>query len=402
MKVLILSATTGGGHMSAANALKEYILKADPDSEVNIIDTIQAISPTLNKAVTGGYVYLATKTPKMYGSFYKISDKETSLNKAVTKANTQVGKRLPMIIEKFAPDVIITTHAFPTEMVSALKSEGFLDIPVVSILTDFAPHKTYLNDCVDAYIVSSCEMVEDMVLRGIERDRIYPFGIPVRQECYKQISRRDALIEEGLDPELKTVLIMAGSFGVTDVLKIYHSIVNSELDFQIILITGRNEKLYETFDRYLSKTIFQNALIEEYNSEVWHSSLKTIKKPRKPKPSKPTKLLYYTDEIAKYMHISDLIVTKPGGLTVSEAIASGLPIATYKPIPGQEEQNADFLVSKNMAVRLVKGKECTGMITYLLGNDTKLASMRESIEKYSKGNSSEKIYYLLKKLCHEE
>lgn len=92
----------------------------------------------------------------------------------------------------------------------------------------------------------------------------------MKQEFYNEVSRRDILIEEGLDPNLKTVLIMAGSFGVTDVLKIYHNIVNAEPDFQVILITGRNEKLYETFDRYLSKTILQNALIAEFNSEQEH------------------------------------------------------------------------------------------------------------------------------------
>lgn len=400
MKILILSATTGGGHMSAANALKSYIMSVDSTAEVNIIDTIQVVSPTLNKAVTGGYVYLATKTPKMYGGIYKISDKDTSLNKAVTIANTQVGKKLLPVIEKYEPDVIITTHSFSSEMASIIKGERYIDIPVVSIITDFAPHQTYINENVDAYIVSSNEMVEDMVGRGVKREKVYPFGIPVKQEFYKELPKREMLIEEGLDPDLKTVLIMAGSFGVTDVLKIYHNIVKAEPDFQIILITGRNEKLYETFDRYLSKTILQNALIEEFNLEHDHL-FKTVKKPRKPKPSKPTKLLYFTEEIPKYMHISDLIVTKPGGLTVSESIASNLPIAAYKPIPGQEEQNVEFLTSKNMALRLIKGKECTDTITELLTDDTILEGMRESIRKYSKGNSSENIYKLLKKLCNE-
>lgn len=397
MKILILSATTGGGHMSAANALKSYIESIDSTSEINIIDTIQAISPTLNKAVTGGYVYLATKTPKMYGNMYKISDKDTSLNKAVTIATTQVSKKLMPILEQFQPDAIVTTHSFAAEMASILKNDSEIDIPIVAILTDFAPHQTYLHEGIDAYIVSCDDMVESMVERGIEREKIYPFGIPVKHEFYNDFPRRETLEDEGLDPDLKTILIMAGSFGVTDVLKIYHSIVKVENDFQIILITGRNDKLYDTFDKYLSKTTLQNALIEEYNNgEI---GLKSIKRPRKPKPSKPTKLLYYTDEIPKYMHISDIIVTKPGGLTVSEAIASDLPIAAYKPIPGQEEQNVRFLVSKNMAVRLIKGKECTNMITFLLNNNTFLADMRESIRNFAKGNASASIYELLKKLC---
>ncbi len=219
-----------------------------------------------------------------------------------------------------------------------------------------------------------------MVARGVQEKKVYPFGIPVKQEFYNEVSRRDILIEEeGLDPDLKTVLIMAGSFGVTDVLKIYHNIVNAEPDFQVILITGRNEKLYETFDRYLSKTILQNALIAEFNSEQEHL-FKTVKKAKKAKSHlSQLSFLYFTEEIPRYMHISDLIVTKPGGLTVSEAIASDLPIAAYKPIPGQEEQNVEFLTAKNMAVRLIKGKECTNTITELLTDDTILEDMRASI-----------------------
>lgn len=398
MRVLILSATTGGGHMSAANALRACIIKNNPENQVFLEDTLQWISPTLNKAVTEGYVYLATKTPKMYGNMYKTTDKDdTALTKVVNVATNQISRRLLPLIEKTNPDIIITTHSFSTEMVSMLKEDNVIDIPLVSIITDFAPHKTYLQYGVDAYIVSSNEMVSDMVERGIDRVKIYPYGIPIGEQFFEEYDKEKLLEEEGFDPSLKTVLIMAGSFGVTDILKIYHNIVAVNKDFQIIVITGKNEKLYETFDRYLSKIILKNALIEDGNSSA--SRLKTVKHPRKPKPSKPTKLLYFTDQVAKYMHISDIIVTKPGGLTVSESIASHLPMAIYKPIPGQEEQNADFLVSKNMAVRLIKGKECTQTVENLLDDNGVLEQMKQDTLKFYKGNSAENIYLLLKEIC---
>lgn len=398
MRVLILSATTGGGHMSAANALKACITKNDPKNQVFLEDTLQWISPTLNKAVTEGYVYLATKTPKMYGNMYKTTDKDdTALTKVVNVATNQISRRLLPLIEKTNPDIIITTHSFSTEMVSMLKEDNVIDIPLVSIITDFAPHKTYLQYGVDSYIVSSNEMVSDMVERGIDRVKIYPYGIPIGEQFFEEYDKKKLLEEEGFDPNLKTVLIMAGSFGVTDILKIYHNIVAVKKDFQIIVITGKNEKLYETFDRYLSKIILKNALIEDGNNNA--RRLKTVKHPRKPKPSKPTKLLYFTDQVAKYMHISDIIVTKPGGLTVSESIASHLPMAIYKPIPGQEEQNADFLVSKNMAVRLIKGKECTQTVENLLDDNGVLEQMKQDTLKLYKGNSAENIYLLLKDIC---
>ncbi len=398
MRVLILSATTGGGHMRAANALKEYILSQNSESVVEISDTFQNISPLLNKAVTEGYVYMATKTPKMYGSVYKATDKDTALNKTVGRAAGQFGKRLLPLIKEFNPDIIISTHALATELVMTLKSKKEIDLPVISIITDFAAHKTYINEGVDAYIVSSREMVTDMVERGVDRVKIYPYGIPVSLKFLTPIDKCEALESEDLNPELPTILIMAGSFGVTDVLKIYHKIVKSPCNFQVVVITGKNEKLYETFDRYLSKISLNNMLIELNEYEKPKSS---FKKSRHTKPSKPTRLLYYTNEVEKYMYMADFIVTKPGGLTVSEAIATGLPMGIFKAIPGQEEQNADFLVSKNMAVRLEKDNTCTKVITNLLNNPQKLDEMRGAIRAFSKGNSSANIYLIMLELIEK-
>lgn len=395
MRVLILSATTGGGHMRAANALKEYILSQNPESVIKISDTLEYISPLLNKAVTEGYVYMATKTPKMYGSVYKASDKDTTLNKTVGMATNQLRKRLFPLINEFNPDIIITTHSFATEIVTALKTQEEINIPIISIITDFAAHQTYISDGVDAYILSSREMVDDMVERGVDRVKLYPYGIPIKSTFLDKIDTKLALESEGLDPTLPTVLIMAGSFGVTDILKIYHKIVKSPCNFQIVVITGKNEKLYETFDRYLSKIVLNNTLVElEYNEKPKSSALKS----RHLKPFKPTKLLYYTDEVEKYMHMANIIVTKPGGLTVTEAVASELPMGIFKAIPGQEEQNADFLVSKNMAVRLKKDKVCTETITELLTEPEKLEKMKTAIREFSKGNSAANIYLLMLEL----
>lgn len=395
MRILILSATTGGGHMRAANALKEYILSQSPDSVIKISDTIQYISPLLNKAVTEGYVYMATKTPKMYGTVYKASDKNTALNKTVGMATNQLKKKLFPLVDDFKPDIIITTHAFATEIVTSLKNVGAINIPIISILTDFAVHKTYINEGVDAYILSSREMVDQMLERGVERVKLYPYGIPVKKEFFHDIDREKAFESEGLDPSIPTILIMAGSFGVTDVLKIYHKIVKSPCNFQIIVITGKNEKLYETFDRYLSKITLNNTLVE-FDSIQKPKSTSLIS--RHAKPSKPTRLLYYTNEVEKYMHMADLIVTKPGGLTVSEAIATGLPMGIFKAIPGQEEQNADFLVRKHMAVRLEKDKTCTQTITRLLTDKDELTEMKKAVQKFSKGNSAANIYILMQEL----
>lgn len=397
MNVLIFSATTGGGHMRAANALKQYILEKEPESVVKIEDTIEYASPFLNKAVTGGYVYMATKTPNMYGTFYKTIDKESPMNKTFEIAVNQYSKKFPPLIREVNPDIIVTTHPIGTEMASAIKHRGYADVPIVSILTDFASHQTYVSEGVDAYIVSSNEMIGQMMARGIKGETIFPYGIPVKQNFFKPINRKEAFESEGLNPDIPVILIMAGSFGVTDILKIYHKIVKSPCDFQVIVITGKNEKLYETFVKYLSKLTLNNTLFE-FDLQKPENLKTSLKFSRHKKPIKPTKLLYYTDEVEKYMRMSDMIVTKPGGLTVSESIAVGLPMGIFKAIPGQEEQNADYLVRNGMAVRIAKNNQCTETVTELMSNPEKLAQMRTCIKNNSCGNSSERIYNLMKDL----
>ena len=395
MRVLILSATTGGGHMRAADALKEYILLKDKNAVIKIEDAVEFVSPFVNKAVTGGYVYMARNTPNMYGTFYKSLDSNNPANKTVEAITYSFRNRLIPLLDEFKPDIIVTTHPLATELYASLKNRELVDVPIISIITDFAAHQTYIQDGVDAYIVSSREMVDDMVERGVERVRIYPYGIPVKQEFYNDIDRNAEFEIEGLDPELPTILIMAGSFGVTDVLKIYHKIVKSPEDFQLIVITGKNEKLFDNFERYLKRITIKNTL-----AEINELIKPSVKKRRI--ASKPTKLLYYTNEVEKYMHMSDLIVTKPGGLTVSESIAVGLPMAIFKAIPGQEVQNAEFLVSKNMAVKLEKDRTCTTTITNLLRDPQKLQDMKESIQKFCKGNSAANIYTLMLELIERQ
>lgn len=398
MKVLILSASTGGGHMTASAAVKSYILSKERDAKVEIVDTLEYISPLLNKTITEGYVYLATKTPKVYGNIYRSANKDRMLNSVLSGFNGLFGKALLPLLAEFNPDVIITTHPFSTEMVSDLKQLGKVKVPLLCIMTDYAPHKTWINPGVDSYVVSNEGMVDVMVQMGAPRELIHPYGIPVDGAFYTKKDRAAIITEMGLNPNIPTILIMAGSFGVTNILRIYHNIIKIDLDFQIIVITGRNQRLYDAFYKKLQK---QNeskpprkVKIRENGSEVKTVNLKE-------KPRKPTKLLFFTKEVYKYMQISDLIITKPGGLTVSEALACNLPMAIFDAIPGQEEENADFLIDNNMAVRIQKGSSCADTIYNLLANREQLEKMKQSCQTFDKSQSSENIYQEILNLMHK-
>lgn len=386
MKILILTAATGGGHLRASSALKSYILENREDCEVEIVDSLKYISPLLDKTVTEGYETMAKRTPKLFGSLYKSTNRDKS--KTTYFFCNIFCKYLMPLVNEFQPDIIISTHPFATEMISLLKEDGRITVPLICIMTDYAPHRAWIHPYVDSYIVSNEGMVDAMAKMGAPRERVHPYGIPVDESFYEKMNRSEVLKQMGLSPDKPTILIMAGSFGVSNILRIYNNIVKVELDFQIIVITGKNERLYEAFNKLIVRNSRQKPL-------------RNVSVKLKPKPSKPTKLLFFTNEVHKYMQISDLIITKPGGLTVSEALACNLPMAIFDAIPGQESENADFLIDNNMAVKIQKGAACSETIYDLLSNQERLEKMRRSCSAFDKSSSGPKIVNEIQELVKD-
>ena len=370
MNIIILSASTGGGHNTAAKAIEKYILERNSCNNVEIIDTFKYINKFLDRTVSKGYVYLATKTPRLYGTLYRLTDKSDKSSKAVKVSNKIFASRLVPLIEEFKADLIITVHPFSTEMISGLKKEKILDIPLICIMTDYASHSTWINDEVDAYIVSNEDMKNEMVQRGVPENTVYPFGIPIDEKFYVEKEKGILSLELGLNADIPTILMMAGSFGVSKVNEVYREITNIDLEFQLIIITGKNQKLYEMLKDETSK---DKRFIE---------------------------LIYFTDEVEKYMKAADLIITKPGGLTVTEALACNVPLITFSAIPGQEEENAEFLYKHNMAVPIEKNKKAADIIVDLLKHREKLAEMKEACRHFDKSKCCENIYSLISKMMN--
>ena len=365
MNILILSASTGGGHMKTSNSIKSYIEDKDKTINIKVIDSLLYINPILNKTVTNGYIYLATKIPKLYGVIYDLSNRETRFSNFVSKLNSSFSERLLPLIEESIPDIIITTHPFPTEMISILKDKGLVDIPLLCIMTDYAPHKTWINKKVDAYVVSNDDMLEKMKCDGVAEESIYSYGIPISEEFFQYSDKIRIFKDQSLNPNLPTILMMAGSFGVNTILETYKNILEIDKDFQIIVVSGKNKKLYNQFEKIINNK---------------------------------TKLVYYTDKISELMQISDLVITKPGGLTITEALACNIPMLLFEAIPGQEEENANFLIKHKMAKKLEDKNSCIKAISELLEDKNKLINMKIACEGFDKKECSENIFSLIKKL----
>ena len=372
LRILILAASTGGGHIKASRAIESNIRQNMEDAEVQIVDVLKCINMLLDKTVCDGYRFLAKNTPKMYGKIYQKTNEDGKLSSVVPKLNAVFAQKLYPCIAEYNPDIIVATHAFAVEMVSALKEEGKVRVPLVCVITDYGMHKAWIAPRVDAYVVSDEGMLREMTEAGVPEEKVHAFGIPVQDVFFQKQDKVQLLREMDLQAGLPTILIMAGSFGVSNIVEIYKEIMRLQTSLQVILITGRNRRMYDIFSRLV------------------------------PESPKPTKLLFYTNEVAKYMHVADLLITKPGGLTISEALACSLPLVVFDAIPGQEEDNAQFLMAHNMGVRIKDGKDCAQTVQRLLADQEKLETMRESCRGFDKSESGENIFRLIQSLVKED
>ncbi|RXM77824.1 UDP-N-acetylglucosamine--LPS N-acetylglucosamine transferase [Clostridium tetani] len=373
MKVLIFSISAGGGHSKAAESLKEYIDLYSSKSTVKVIDTLKYINPIIDKVIIGSYLKTIKITPSLFGKLYDYTESDYGLSIISAKFNEIMTYRLLPLIKDFNPDILIATHPFPTEMLSILKSKHKINRPIISILTDYAPHSFWLHPCIDAYIVSNNYMISEMVSKGIPKNTIYPFGIPVSRDFLTNYSREETLSEINFYSDKPTILVMGGSLGIGKITKVYENLLKINENIQIIVIAGNNKKLYYELLSY------RHSLDKDSTSYI----------------------IGFTDKVNKYMQASDLLLTKPGGLTITEALVSSIPLALFSPIPGQEEKNAEFLLTNNLAVDLGDGSNTKDIIENLLKDKSKLSNIKENQRKFSKPDVGKNIYNLILKLISD-
>lgn len=392
--------------MKTSNAMKKYIEENRPNDVVRVVDTLECIGHLYNKTVSEGYEIIAKNAPLFYGLVYNHTNKDSKMTTIAKKFNKALSKKLLPLMVEFRPDVIICVHAFCVNMASSLKNKYKMDVPVITLITDFAPHIMYVQDGIDAYVVSNKEMVYALEEFGVNPDDIQVSGIPIDPVFYNKPNKTELIKNMGFNPNLPILLFMAGSFGVRDVFKVYRDIVEINTDFQVVVITGRNKRLFDEFSSMLDKSSdeYEAKLESEKYDETIFTEDYNITENRELNKYyagkcgiKPTKLLYFVDNVNEYMSVADLIVTKPGGLTVSEAIASHLPMAIFRAFPGQEEDNALYLERSKMAVRLPK-KNSGRVIYNLLTHREILEEMKQACKDNYKENAAEKIVDLAESL----
>ena len=387
-KVLIMSASTGGGHNRAARAIKEELESRTIDNmsiECEIVDSLKLVNNTMDKVISGGYEKSALYTPKAYGSVYRFS--ETSLaSKNEFKGNpltSLMARKFKHLLNDSSPDLIIGTHPFPMIALSTLKknnnihslsrSESFykstkVDIPpMISVLTDYTTHSTWIQNEIDYYIVGHEYVKELLVYEGVDSEKVKAFGIPVEKSFLSHRDRETVLTELGLSPEKLTVLLMGGSFGAGNIKETLEELLTVDRDFQILVVTGRNEHLKDRLSKMLDSTI--------HNKNIC--------------------LLGYTNKMNDILASIDVLISKPGGLTTTEALLNDVPMIVPYFIPGQEEENLDFLTNCVAALRTTKKYSLPVLLKVLIDDPSRLDSLRKNIKSIRKFNSAVNISNLV-------
>ena len=366
-KILIFYASYGGGHLSAANSIKQCIDDNFKNCETKLVDCMEYVNRPVNKITTTAYKELAKKFPWAWGEVYSHSQKGP-LAHISSASNNLLAKKLLKLLKEYQPDIVISTHPFGSQMVSYLKRKALVDCKLATIMTDFAPHDQWLvgKDYVDYYFVSHEKMRQELINSNVAENTVFATGIPLSNRFLMHFDKDEIMKSMGLNPDKRVILFFGGGefgLGRDKTVKILNSFITHVKNHQIVAIAGKNEKMKIAFEK----------LVAETNSESF------------------VKVLAYTKQVPELMSISDLVVTKPGGLTTTESLASGLPIVAINPIPGQEEENAKFLEDEGVAIWLKKNDDYDKIIADLLSDEDKLHQMKVNTKLLAKKNSTRDI-----------
>ena len=373
MKVLIFYASYGGGHLNAAKSIENHIRTNFKDIDVELIDCMKYVNKTIEKFTTAAYREMAKKMPWAWGKIYSDSQKGP-LAHISTRSNKILAIKLLKLLREKKPDLIISTHPFGSQMCSYLKRKGKIDSKIATIMTDFAPHDQWLvgHEFTDYFFVAHNKMKDYLINKNINEEKIFTTGIPISEAFKKEYNKQEIFDNYSLDKNKFTILFFGGGefgLGKTRTVQIFENFANETKNnnIQIIAISGKNEKMKNAFQTIIET----NNLQDNVN------------------------IIGFSNEVPKLMAISDLVVTKPGGLTTSESLASNLPMVIINPIPGQEEENAEFLENKGIAVWIKKTDNLKEVIENLLQNKEKLQQMKENSKLLAKPNSTKDICDIL-------
>ena len=362
MNVLIFSVSIGNGHDQVAHTMRNEFIRQNNSSRVKIINTISYISPILDKVILDGYMNILKFYPKAWGKLYEKTNRLDPIIDVNDIANRLMTSKLRKTTVNFDPDIIICTHSFPSAINSSLKQKKRIDCPLITIVTDFNIHSSYINDKTDYYVIPHEDLTYVMENFGVSEEKVLPLGIPIKREFAEVHTREELLGKLGFENK-KSILVMGGGLGLGEINNIVKAIDNYMNDIQIIAIAGRNNRL--------------------------ESKLKSL--------STKNKLVVYgfVNNIHELMELSDCIITKPGGVSAAEILSREKPLVIFSPLPGQEYENAEFLLNSGASVATSDVRKIPVLIDQIFSSEIRMKCFREMAGILKKPHSTYNIVHFL-------
>lgn len=361
-RVLVMSASAGTGHIRAGDALAKAFA-ADPRvGEVVHEDALKYTNKLFLHFYSTLYDKLVRTAPSLLGYFYRASDEPWKNEAARVQFDRLNTRPLVKFIQEFNPHIIVCTHFMPAGIISYLIEKGELSAHLSIVVTDLDCHAMWLSRVFHRYFVAIEETKMHLEALGLPRHRITVSGIPIDPIFSQTVDRVEAHRRYDLDPARQTILLSAGAVGVSPAEVIVDRLKEQlRADVQVVVVCGRNEEL-------------KQAILENVGADH----------PR-------FRVLGYTDRMHELMHMSDLFIGKPGGLTISEVLACGLPMAIVEPIPGQEERNSDHLLEEGAAIKCNEISTLPYKINRLLDDSERLATMRRNSRAFGRPRAAHDI-----------
>lgn len=377
-RILILHASVGAGHERAAKALAEAFTRKQ-EGEVRVEDTLDYGSPLFRQAYARSYLELSERAPTLWRLFYQgtnIGDPESAdlTNRLRTLVERLGITRLDRLVRRFAPAAIVCTHFLPVELLLRLKRQGRLPQPIYCVVTDFVPHTFWVAPGIDGYFVAGDVTRDQLIARGVPASIIHVCGIPVDPTIAEPKPIDVVRDRHGFPSGTPLVSLFGGGIDVERVQRMAEGVLACGMAGTLAVVAGRNEALSAALDHLADGPAMR---LRRFG------------------------FITYVDDLVA---ASDLVITKAGGLIVSETLARGTPMVLIDPIPGQEEWNADYVVAAGAGVQLRMAESVPDTVRRLLAQPARLALLRAGAQETGRPRSSldiaEQILYELRAGVH--
>lgn len=341
-RILILSVSAGAGHVRAAQAI--CTAATGQGLEAVHIDLMDHVPRAYRSVYTRHYLTLVRRWPALWGWLYEASNR-ASRDGAVQRVRRAIERRLTAGIRRqihaLQPDVIVCTHFLPAEMLSCMPERR----PVWVQVTDYDLHQSWVHPDMTGYFAPNEEVAFLMQASGIPAASIAVTGIPLMPGFAQRFDRAQCARALGLNPDLPTVLLMGGGAGLGGLDECAECLLDTAPGFQLVVLAGHNQAALQALQ----------TLARRYPGRLL------------PLP--------FTEQVERVMACADLAITKPGGLSVSECLAQGLPMILHAPIPGQEDRNAEYLLEQGAALKAASPAAIRFRLRALLDDPARLARM---------------------------